>query len=306
VHILVLSSQKGGTGKTTLSGHLAVEAQNAGVGPVALIDADPQGSLSHWWNARKASEPLFVKVGPLELGKALEHLTRSGVKVAVIDTPPAITESISYVIGHADLVILPTRPSPHDLRAVGPTVDIANRQGKPVLFVVNAATQRARITGEAAVALSQYGTVAPVTIHHRVDFAASMVDGRTVGEVTPESASAKEIEQLWNYVQGRLARLKHDVAFAPAERQNFALSGLSPADASEPVDAGDSTGPMDKSVAPPPPTPESYTGVERHSGLDRRRATGEAPRGFDNRRIVKPFGRADQKRTETSFRESRP
>jgi chromosome partitioning protein len=83
-------------------------------------------------NARKASEPLFVKVGPLELGKALEHLTRSGVKVAVIDMPPAITESISYVIGHADLVILPTRPSPHDLRAVGPTVDIANLCARPL------------------------------------------------------------------------------------------------------------------------------------------------------------------------------
>jgi chromosome partitioning protein len=95
VDILVLSSQKGGTGKTTLSGHLAVEAQNAGVGPVALIDTDPQGSLSHWWNARTASEPLFVKVGPFELGKALEHLARSGIKLAVIDTPPAITESIS-------------------------------------------------------------------------------------------------------------------------------------------------------------------------------------------------------------------
>jgi len=47
-----------------LSGHIAVAAQNAGVGPVALIDTDPQGSLSHWWNARKAPEPLFVKVGP--------------------------------------------------------------------------------------------------------------------------------------------------------------------------------------------------------------------------------------------------
>jgi chromosome partitioning protein len=249
---------------------------------------------------------LFVKVGPLELGRALEHLTRSGVRLAVIDTPPAITESISYVIGHADLVILPTRPSPHDLRAVGPTVDIANRHGKPVLFVVNAATPRARITGEAAVALSQHGTVAPVTIHHRVDFAASMVDGRTVGEVTAESASAKEIQQLWNYVQGRLARLKHDAAFAPAERQNFALSGLSPADASEPVDAGDSVEPMDKPVPPRRPTPESYTGLERHSDLDRRRVANEAPRGFDNRRVVKPFGRADQKRTEASFRENRP
>ena len=133
-----------------------------------------------------------------------------------------------------------------------------------------------------------------------------MVDGRTVGEVTPESASAKEIQQLWNYVQGRLARLKHDAAFAPAEGESFALTGLSPADVSEPVDTGDSVGPMDKPVPPGRPTPESYTGVERHSGLDRRRVTGEAPRGFDNRRIVKPFGRADQKRTEASFRESRP
>jgi len=254
-----------------LSGHIAVAAQNAGVGPVALIDTDPQGSLSHWWDARKAPEPLFVKVGPLELGKALEHLTRSGVKLAVIDTPPAITESISYVIGHADLVVLPTRPSPHDLRAVGPTGDIANRHGKPVLFVVNAATLRARITGETAVALSQHGTVAPVTIHHRVDLAASMVDGRTVGEVTPDSASAKEIQQLWTYVQGRLARLKGDAGFAPAEGQSFAISGLSPADASEPADAGVSVEATDMSVSPAPATPKSYAGIDRPLGLDRKR-----------------------------------
>ena len=306
MHILVLASQKGGTGKTTLSGHLAVEAQNAGVGPVALIDTDPQGSLSHWWNARKAPEPLFVKVRQFELGEALEHLTRSGVRLAVIDTPPAITESISYVVGHADLVILPTRPSPHDLRAVGPTVDIADRQGKPVLFVINAATQRARISGEAAVALSQHGTVAPVMINHRVDFAASMVDGRTVGEVTPGSASAKEIRELWTYVQARLARLKDDAAFAPKpERQNFATSGLSPAETSEPVDTGDSVEPKVMPV-PTPSKPESYSGVERRSGLDRRRVAGEAPKGFDNRRIVKPFGRrATDQPTDPSFRESR-
>src|SRR3974377_1921207 len=114
MHILALASQKGGSGKTTLSGHLAVEAQNAGVGSVALIDTDPQGSLSHWWNARTAREPLFAKVGLLELGGAREHFSRCGIKLTVSDTPPAITESISSVIGHADLVILPTRPSPHD------------------------------------------------------------------------------------------------------------------------------------------------------------------------------------------------
>ena len=311
MHILVLASQKGGTGKTTLSGHLAVEAQNAGVGPVALIDTDPQGSLSHWWNARKAPEPLFVKVGPLELEKALEHLKLSGIKLAVIDTPPAITESISYVISHADLVILPTRPSPHDLRAVGPTVDVAGRHGKPVLFVVNAATLRARITGETAVALSQHGTVAPVTIHHRVDFAASMVDGRTVGEVTAESASAKEIQELWVYVQGRLARLKDDTAFAPkSEGQGFAVSGLSPAEGSELADAGDFSKPMDIPVAALPalpalPAPPGLS--DRRVSPDRNRVAGKAPQRFDHRRVLKPFGRqATERNNDASVRESRP
>ena len=274
MHILVLASQKGGTGKTTLSGHLAVVA-----GPVALIDTDPQGSLSHWWNARKAPEPLFVKVGPFELEKTLEHLRRSGIRLAVIDTPPAITESIAYVISHADIVILPTRPSPHDLRAVGPTVDIAGHHGKPLVFVVNAATQRARITGEAAVALSQHGTV---------------VDGRTVGEVTAESA-------LWIYLQGRLARLKNETAFAPdVERQNFAISGLSPADASESVDAGDFVKPAD---TPDPPSPPL---LERGSDLDRKRVAGEARKGFDNRRVVKHFGRQATHSTDAALRESRP
>src|ERR1700748_3691473 len=108
---------------------------------------------------------------------------------------------------HADLVLVPTRPSPHDLRAVGATVDIAERHGKPVIFVINAATPRARITGESAIALSQHGMVAPVTIHHRVDFAASMIDGRTVGEVVPNSQSAKEITELWLYIQSRLSRI---------------------------------------------------------------------------------------------------
>lgn len=43
MRVLALASQKGGSGKTTLSGHLAVQAQLAGAGPVVLIDIDPKG-----------------------------------------------------------------------------------------------------------------------------------------------------------------------------------------------------------------------------------------------------------------------
>jgi chromosome partitioning protein len=229
MYTIVAASQKGGSGKTTLSGHLAVEASRSGAGEIALIDTDPQGSLAHWWNARTAPAPHFVKAGLPDLEEALAGLRTMGVKIAVIDTPPAITQSISMVVAHADLVLVPTRPSPHDLRAVGATVDIAERHNKPVIFVINAATARARITGESAVALSQHGTVAPVTIHHRVDFAASMIDGRTVGEVTPNSQSAKEISDLWAYIQGRLSRIVHDPSLLPEiKAAHLAISSLLP------------------------------------------------------------------------------
>lgn len=258
MYTIVAASQKGGSGKTTLSGHLAVEAARAGAGEIALIDTDPQGSLAAWWNARQAPTPHFVKAGLPDLDQALAELDRAGVRIAVIDTPPAITQSISKVVAHADLVLVPTRPSPHDLRAVGATVDIAERHGKPLIFVVNAATARARITGESAVALSQHGTVAPVTIHHRVDFAASMIDGRTVGEVTPSSASAKEISDLWLYVQGRLSRIVRDPALLPQiAPEHLAINSLLP-DAVEPETVF--------SQEPPP----LYTGPERRSGIERR------------------------------------
>ena len=59
--VMALASQKGGSGKTTLAGHLAVEAERSGAGPVALIDCDPQGSLSDWWNERASSTPRFAR-----------------------------------------------------------------------------------------------------------------------------------------------------------------------------------------------------------------------------------------------------
>ena len=217
MRVLALASQKGGSGKTTLSGHLAVEAQRAGAGPVVLIDIDPQGSLADWWNEREADVPAFAQTTVARLAADLEVLRQQGFKLAIIDTPPAITMAIQSVIQVAELIVIPTRPSPHDLRAVGATVDLCERSGKPLLFVVNAATPKARITHEAAIALSQHGTVAPITVHHRTDFAASMIDGRTVMEVDAKSRSANEVVELWSYIGDRLEKnFRRTVFTAPA------------------------------------------------------------------------------------------
>ena len=207
MRVIVFASQKGGGGKTTLSGHVAVEAErHSEPGGVVMIDMDPQQSLTGWFRERSSDTPALVRVLPAGLAATLKELRAAGVGLVVIDTPPAITEAIRETCRLADLVVVPTKPSPHDLRAVGATVEIVDSVRRPMVFVVNQATQRARITSDVAIALSQHGTVAPVTVHHRVDFPSSMVDGRVVAELDPTSKSASEITALWVYLSNRLTK----------------------------------------------------------------------------------------------------
>jgi len=169
--------------------------------------------------------PAFAQTTVARLAADLEVLRQQGFRLAVVDTPPAITMAIQSVIAVAELIVIPTRPSPHDLRAVGATVDLCDRAGKPLIFVVNAATPKAKITYEAAVALSQHGTVAPVTVHHRTDFAASMIDGRTVMEIDPNGRSANEIVELWEYISDRLEKnFRRTVFAAPGAAQASSAS----------------------------------------------------------------------------------
>ena len=216
MQIMAFASQKGGAGKTTLAGHVGVQAERMGAGPIALLDTDPQGSLADWWNERRAETPVFLHTTIEMLGNDIERLRDHGIETLIIDTPPAITSTIGEVMRIADLVVIPTRPSPHDLRSVARTVDLAEQLGKPLVFVVNGASSRANITMETAIALSQFGTLAPSIIHQRSDFASSMIDGRTVMEIARKSPSATEIAELWTYLDGRLKRLRRPVASVPA------------------------------------------------------------------------------------------
>jgi chromosome partitioning protein len=204
-YVIAVACQKGGSGKTTIAAHLAVQAGTAGQGPVSLVDTDPQGSLGEWWEARNDDSLALVTVRLDDLVANPARLRSREAAVTIIDTPPALTGSIERVIAVADLVLIPARPSPHDLRAIGATVKMARRAGKPFLFVVNGAAPRANITAEAVAALSEHGRVAPVILYQRTDYAASMIDGRTVMETAPAGRSAQEIAELWKYVYAQIS-----------------------------------------------------------------------------------------------------
>jgi len=205
MQVIAFAAQKGGSGKTTLAANVAVEAERRGDGPVALIDTDSQGSLADWWNQRSAETPLFAHASVSRLAEHIQKMKDLGIKLVIIDTPPAIKSTIGHVVNASDLVVIPTRPSPHDLRAAGRTVEIAERLGKPLVFVINGAHPRARITTEAAIALSEHGPLAPVVVHQRTNYASSMIDGRAVMEVGGKSRSPDEIADLWRYLKKRLA-----------------------------------------------------------------------------------------------------
>jgi chromosome partitioning protein len=206
MRVIVLATQKGGAGKTTLCGHLAVQAERSGAGPVALIDADPQGSLADWWNARTADTPLLAQISG-GLAKTLAGLDAQGIKTVFIDTPGRADASIEQLISSAHLALVPVVPSPHDLRAISQTNEMLEDLGVPTVYIVNNAGA-GRLTTEAVTTLSQWGTLAPVICHTRQDYRASMIKGRTVMETAPTGRSAGEVADLWVYLETKLTKQK--------------------------------------------------------------------------------------------------
>ncbi len=209
MQIIVLACQKGGSGKTTLCASIAVAAEAAGMGPVVVIDTDPQATLTTWWEARPADTPVLADIPIAALPGKLAALQAAGYRLVIIDTPPAITASIRAVIGVASLVLIPVRPSPADLWAVGGTLELCKEQGRPFAFVVSQATRGALLTVQALAALSQHGPVCGAIIHHRVGYAGAMALGRTIDEIDPPNkAGAAEIDELLAFIQGKQDKRK--------------------------------------------------------------------------------------------------
>lgn len=200
--VIVVAAQKGGAGKTSLARNLAVAAAQD-LCSVLCLDLDPQGSLRAWWESREADMPAMLDRDPPPSAlQATLRAAKAQFDLCIIDTPPAAPEWLSEALGAADLVLVPVRPSPDDLRAVGATIAAVNVAHAPFAFVLSQ-TPRAKITEEAARVLAQHGRVAPVNIAQRVSYAETGATGQGVTEAGDERAAA-EIAGTWDYVKGIL------------------------------------------------------------------------------------------------------
>ena len=196
-------ARKGGAGKTTLAAHIAVEASR--FQDVTLVDADPQQSLTLWWEDRKADSPALMRVPIGRLGRELANASgREGL--VIVDTPAFDSGIVASVIRDADLVVIPVKPSPHDLRGVAVTVEAVQRAGKPFLFVLTQAVGGASLTLQAREVLARSGPVAGTSMHNRVAYAGSMTDGRTAQEIDSRGKAAEEVAEIYAEIMKALAK----------------------------------------------------------------------------------------------------
>jgi chromosome partitioning protein len=197
---ICIAAQKGGSGKTTLARNLAVAATQDGQ-RVLVLDLDPQQSLRAWWNGRDSDAPMMLADDPAPHAlRATLDAAKSHFDLVVIDTPPAAPAWLTETLRAADLALIPVRPSPDDLRAVGATIAALGGAGVPFAFVMSQ-TPRAKITDEAVRVLAQHGRVAPVNIAQRVIYAETAATGQGVTE-TSDRKAAQELASVWDYVKG--------------------------------------------------------------------------------------------------------
>ena len=211
VKTIVIANQKGGSGKSTCTVHLAVAAEQSGDGPVVISDTDPQGSTVDWFNQRKQADigtPRYTPLALPEMSGKLQALRNAGAAYLFIDTAPSIGSVNAELFSFADVILVPLNPTPTDLRALVKALPLIKQSGKPFYFLLARVRPNLRNNDGVAMALEALGLVLPGRMHERVIYAESFAHGRTAFEIDPKGIAATELAGIWKGLKARILENK--------------------------------------------------------------------------------------------------
>ncbi len=205
-YVICLAQQKGGSGKTTVAVNLAVAFARAGKS-VALLDTDPQGSLGRWFMARRergAPGMEFSTASAWGVSYECEKLRRSHDYV-IVDTPPKVDADLRPALRESDLVIVPVAMSQVDLWATESVLELAQRERRPVMVVLNRARPGTRLAGEVEAGIAALeARRAEAVLGNRVAYAETL--GQGLGAIERGRGPwTAEVEALADEVRAALA-----------------------------------------------------------------------------------------------------
>ncbi|MGG5890845.1 division plane positioning ATPase MipZ [Falsiroseomonas sp. HC035] len=199
--VLALVAQKGGSGKSTMAIHLAVEGHRRGL-KTLLIDIDTQASAAKIMDRRGDDPPDVTTEAAGRLEKATEAARSAGYDFLVVDTAPQADRAAAQAAKVANLVLSPVQPSIVDLDAVDATIDVCKLANVPIMFVLNRVpTQGQEITGTVDAIRKRGMQVSAVRWGERKAFRYPFMKGLTAQEVEPSSKAASEVKALFDALQ---------------------------------------------------------------------------------------------------------
>lgn len=199
--VIAFIGNKGGAGKTTLAINLAtvLHEQN----PIYLLDADPQGSALHWAAMVDGESIPQVIDATAGVGNLVQQ-HRDQAQHILIDCPPQLhAEQTRSALECCDVAVVPVLPSPLDLWAtiaVGDAVAQVQQTnpGLNALLVINQLEPRTRLSRLVREAIKELDIpAAKTTLHRRVVYRASVLEGKSVSQMgKPGSVATEEVNSL--------------------------------------------------------------------------------------------------------------
>jgi chromosome partitioning protein len=206
--ILLISSPKGGSGKSVLSRHILVSAAQAGIKAIGL-DFDRQQTLSKWAGRRTRTREAFpdfaeTLVEAASLGDWRGALRRTGgYQLAVLDTPPSVEDHLPAFDGlgeAADLILVPAVCTQDDVESVAPWVKALAGKGFTTSVVLNRANRRTTSYARMRGALVKAGSVCPTELPQLEDIHVPSTKGLTLLDYS-KSRGIEPFEEIWAYVR---------------------------------------------------------------------------------------------------------
>ncbi len=206
--VITLAQQKGGSGKTTLAANLAVAFSRGGAS-VAVLDTDPQGSLGRWFMTRRdrgVEDMAFGTASAWGVSYEVEKLRKENDFV-IVDTPPKVDADLRPALRESDLIVVPVAVSQVDVWATDAVLDLAEREKRPVLAVLNRAKSGTRVVDQVLSALSELDVDrAKTVLGNRVAYAETLGQGKGVQE-RGKGAWSEEISNLADEIEKILKKL---------------------------------------------------------------------------------------------------